>query len=59
VVAALHARAMRYSWRQSDLPELVATFAARPGHETVCTLIADILRNGFGAAQRVFTPHTY
>jgi N-6 DNA Methylase len=38
-------------WRQTDLPELVATLAARPaGHETVRTLVADILRNGFGAA---------
>ena len=41
---------MRYSWRQSDLPELAATLVSRPGHETVRTLIADILRNGFGAA---------
>jgi SAM-dependent methyltransferase len=37
-------------WRQADLPELVATLATRPGHETVRTLVADILRNGFGAA---------
>ena len=37
-------------WRQADLPELVATLATWPGHETVRTLLADILRNGFGAA---------
>jgi hypothetical protein len=37
-------------WRQSHLPELITTLVARPGHETVRTLIADILRNGFNAA---------
>jgi hypothetical protein len=37
-------------WRQTDLPELITTLVARPGHETVRTLIADILRNGFNAA---------
>jgi hypothetical protein len=37
-------------WRQTDLPELAATLITRPGHETVRTLVADILRNGFGAA---------
>lgn len=37
-------------WRQADLPELAATLVARPGHEPVRTLVADILRNGFGAA---------
>lgn len=38
------------TWRHTDLPELVATLARRPGHETVRTLLADILRHGFGAA---------
>src|SRR3954471_8689501 len=38
------------TWRYTDLPELVATLARRPGHETVRTLLADILRHGFGAA---------
>lgn len=37
-------------WRQSDLPELVATLCQRPGHENVRTMVADILRHGFGAA---------
>jgi hypothetical protein len=37
-------------WRQTDLPELAATLITRPGHESVRTLVADILRNGFGAA---------
>lgn len=37
-------------WRQSDLPELAVTLCQRPGHETVRTLMADILRHGFGAA---------
>ena len=41
-------------WRQTDLPELVATLATRPGHEHVRTLVADILRNGFGAAYAAF-----
>ncbi len=41
---------MRSPWRQADLPELVATLVARPQHEAVRTLVADILRNGFGAA---------
>jgi Eco57I restriction-modification methylase len=45
---------MRYSWRQTDLPELVATLVTRPGHENVRTLVADILRNGFGAAYADF-----
>jgi SAM-dependent methyltransferase len=37
-------------WRQQHLPELVATLARRPGHESVRTLVADILRYGFGVA---------
>ena len=41
---------MQSSWRQQDLPEIVTTLARRPGHELVRTLVADILRYGFGAA---------
>jgi hypothetical protein len=41
---------MDQSWRQHDLPELVAALAGRPGHETVRTLLAEILRHAFGAA---------
>jgi methylase of polypeptide subunit release factors len=40
------------AWRQQHFPEIVATLAARPGHESVRTLVADILRYGFGAAYR-------
>ena len=40
------------AWRQQHLPEIVATLAARPGHESVRTLVAEILRHGFGAAYR-------
>ena len=38
------------SWREQHLPEIVTTLARRPGHESVRTLVADILRYGFGAA---------
>lgn len=38
------------NWRDRHLPEIVATLARRPGHESVRTLVADILRYGFGAA---------
>ena len=38
------------TWRQHDLPEIVANLANRPGHESVRTLVADILRYGFGVA---------
>src|SRR5437667_1640377 len=41
---------MLTTWRQQHLPELVATLATRPGHEAVRTLVADILRYGFGVA---------
>jgi hypothetical protein len=41
---------MQSTWRQEHLPELVATLARRPGHESVRTLVADILRYGFGVA---------
>ena len=37
----LHTRAMTSLWRQADLPELVATLATRPGHETVRTLVTE------------------
>ncbi len=39
---------MQTAWRQEHLPEIVATIARRPGHESVRTLVADILRYGFG-----------
>lgn len=41
-------KGMQSTWRQQHLPELVATLARRPGHESVRTLVADILRYGFG-----------
>jgi hypothetical protein len=41
---------MESTWRQQHLPEIVATLARRPGHESVRTLVADILRYGFGVA---------
>ncbi len=41
---------MNETWRRNDLPEIARALAQRPGHETVRTLIADILRNAFGAA---------
>jgi hypothetical protein len=37
-------------WRRSDLPEIGRALAQRPGHESVRTLVADILRHAFGAA---------
>ncbi len=36
------------SWREHDLPELVAALATRPGHERVRTMVAEILHHGFG-----------
>jgi hypothetical protein len=45
-----HAGLMLTTWRQQHLPEIVATLANRPGHEAVRTLVADILRYGFGVA---------
>jgi SAM-dependent methyltransferase len=39
---------MQTTWRQQDLPEIVTTLTRRPGHESVRTLVADILRYGFG-----------
>ena len=41
---------MESTWRQRDLPEIVTTLARRPGHESVRTLVADILRYGFDVA---------
>jgi hypothetical protein len=41
---------MQSTWRQEHLPEIVATLAQRPGHESMRTLVADILRYGFGVA---------
>ena len=41
---------MESTWRQQHLPEIVATLARRPGHESVRTLVADILRYGFSIA---------
>jgi SAM-dependent methyltransferase len=40
---------MTMSWRQSDLPELVAALATRPGHESVRTQIGELLRHAFAA----------
>ena len=36
------------TWREQHLPQIVANLANRPGHESVRTLVADILRYGFG-----------
>ena len=41
--------AMLSLWRQEHLPALVARLAARPGHETVRTLLAELLHNGLNA----------
>jgi N-6 DNA Methylase len=41
---------MGESWRRQHLPDLVAALASRPGHESVRTLLAEILRHAFGAA---------
>jgi hypothetical protein len=35
------------TWREQHLPQIVANLANRPGHESVRTLVADILRYGF------------
>jgi len=37
-------------WRSKDLPEIGRALAQRPGHESVRTLVAEILRHAFGAA---------
>ncbi len=39
---------MNAKWRRDDLPQIMTKLAARPGHEAVRTLIAEILRQGFG-----------
>lgn len=41
---------MESTWRQEHLPEIVTTLGRRPGHGSVRTLVADILRYGFGVA---------
>lgn len=40
---------MSTTWRNEDLPKIAHALARRPGHEAVRTLLADILRHGFGA----------
>jgi hypothetical protein len=37
-------------WRKDELPAIAARLAARPGHEAVRTLVAEILRHGFGVS---------
>ncbi|MDE2198511.1 MAG: hypothetical protein KGJ41_05760 [Rhodospirillales bacterium] len=39
---------MSSEWRRTKLPEILAALAARPGHENVRSLIAEILHNAFG-----------
>jgi 5-methyltetrahydrofolate--homocysteine methyltransferase len=39
--------AMLGTWREQHLPQIVANLANRPGHESVRTMVADILRYGF------------
>lgn len=41
---------MSDTWRRDHLPELVRSLATRPGHENTRVMVADILRNAFGAA---------
>jgi hypothetical protein len=41
--------AMTSPWRQAHLPEIARTLAGRPGHAKLLTLVAEILRNAFGA----------
>jgi hypothetical protein len=36
-------------WRQTDVPQIAATLATRPGHESTRTLVATILRSAFHA----------
>src|SRR4051794_2565521 len=36
-------------WRQTDLPQIAAALATRPGHENTRTLVATILRSAFHA----------
>jgi hypothetical protein len=40
---------MEAPWRRKDLPDIGRALAMRPGHETVRTLVAGILRHAFGA----------
>ncbi|WP_337875347.1 hypothetical protein [Elioraea sp.] len=39
---------MTPSWRADTLPELAASLATRPGHETVRTHLAEMMRHGLG-----------
>lgn len=41
---------MTDGWRANRLPEIVLSMASRPRHEALRTLIAELLREGFGAA---------
>jgi len=41
---------MTANWRKDQLPQIMTTLAARPGHEQVRTLVSDILRNAFGVS---------
>jgi hypothetical protein len=41
---------MTANWRKDQLPQIMASLAARPGHEAVRTLVADILHNAFGVS---------
>jgi SAM-dependent methyltransferase len=50
---------MGESWRTSELPEIVATLASRPRHETLRALIFDILHAGFGAAHAEIGQEVY
>ena len=36
------------TWHATELQQIITRLAARPGHEAVRTLVADILRHGFG-----------
>ena len=36
-------------WRQTDLPQITATLATRPGHESTLTLVAVTLRSALRA----------
>ena len=41
---------MTDGWRVNRLPEIVRSMASRPRHEALRTLVAELLREGFGAA---------
>jgi len=46
-------------WRTTELPGIVATLATRPKHETLRTLMQDILHSGFGAAHAEIAHEVY